>query len=157
MRTRQMMLLSMVIVFSLFSAICTVSAQEYEAFAGVRSAKAIFDFRIGEQESAEVHMEVIHQAYKDLVAMNKKPVFVVVFIGPAVNLVSKTDTKFSPKLAETISAMAKDGIKFEICMVAVKILKVDPLAILPEIKKISNGWISEIGYQSKGYSLVPVY
>jgi len=28
---------------------------------------------------------------------------------------------------------------------------------LPEIKHVSNGWISLIGYQAKGYSLVPAY
>jgi hypothetical protein len=35
--------------------------------------------------------------------------------------------------------------------------KVDPATILPEIKHEENGVISLIGYQAKGFSLVPVY
>jgi intracellular sulfur oxidation DsrE/DsrF family protein len=147
----------MVIAISLFSSICTVSAKENEAIEGVRSAKAIFDFRIGEPKSAAVHMDVIYQTYKDLATMKKKPVFVVVFMGPSVKLLSQNNAEFSSELAEKISAMAKDGIKFEICMVAVNLLNVDSMSILREIKKVDNGWISEIGYQYKGYALVPVY
>ena len=150
-------LMILLIAVSLFSAIYTVSAQENEAIVGVKSAKAFFDFRIGEPTNAVGHMEVIHQTYKDLAAMKKKPVFVVVFMGSSLKLFSKNNEEFSPEVAGTISAMAKDGIKFEICMVAVKILEVDSMSILPEIKKVDNGWISEIGYQYKGYRLVPVY
>jgi len=157
MNIKLMLLRSMVIPISLFSAICTVSAQEHGAMEGVKQAKAIFDFRIGEPKSAALHMTLIQQTYKDLAAMKKKPVAAVVFMGESVKLVSKSSAEFSPELAETISAMAKDGIKFEICMVAVKIFNVDPPSILPEIKRIDNGWIAEIGYQSKGYALVPVY
>ena len=61
------------------------------------------------------------------------------------------------KIAETISAMAQDGIKFEICLIAVDLLGVDRASILPEIKHVGNGWISLVGYQHKGYGLVPVY
>jgi intracellular sulfur oxidation DsrE/DsrF family protein len=53
--------------------------------------------------------------------------------------------------------MSKEGIRFEICMVAVKVFGVEASSILPEIKQVHNGWISLIGYQAKGYSLVPVY
>jgi len=150
-------LVALIIVISLVSAICTVSAQSNEAMSAVKSAKAMFDFRINEPKSAAVHMDVIQQTYADLKAMKKKPVFVVVFMGPSVKLLSKNNPEFSPEIANMISTMAREGIKFEICMIAVRILDVDPLFILPEIKKVDNGWVSEIGYQHKGYSLVPVY
>ena len=52
--------------------------------------------------------------------------------------------------------MTKDGIKFESCLIAAKLLGVEPSSILPEIKQVGNGWISLIGYQARGYSLVPV-
>jgi len=41
--------------------------------------------------------------------------------------------------------------------VAAKVFNVDPVSVLPEIKRVGNGWISMIGYQAQGYSLVPVY
>jgi len=96
--------------------------------------------------------------------MKKNPVFVLVFIGPSVKLISKNREGFSPEdqksldeIANTISAMSKDGINLEICLAAAKFFNVDPASVLPEIKRVGNGWISMIGYQAQGYSLVPVY
>jgi intracellular sulfur oxidation DsrE/DsrF family protein len=139
-------------------------AADYEALEGVKSARAIFDFRIGDAASAMAHMTLIHQTYKELADMKKKPAFVVVFIGPSVKLVSKDREGFSAQdrktmddLAKTISAMSKDGIGFEICLVAAKAFNVDPASVLPEIRRVPNGWISEIAYQARDYSLVPAY
>lgn len=95
--------------------------------------------------------------------MTKKPDFVVIFLGPAVKLVSKSrggftaeDQKILDEFASTVSAMAKDGIKLEICLFAVKVFGMESSTILPEIKQVGNGWISLIGYEAKGYSLVPI-
>ena len=111
-----------------------------------------------------LNLKVIHQTYKELATIKKNPVFVVVFIGPSVKLISKNREGFSPEdqksldeIANTIPAMSKDGINIEICLVAAKLLNVDPASVLSEIKRVGNGWISMIGYQSQGYSSVPVY
>ncbi len=151
----------------LFSASSNVFAGDYgDALKGVKSADALFDFRIGSPGSAALHLKLIHQTYKDkdLLAVDKKPAFVVVFIGPSVKLISKNREGFSPEdqatlaeIAATISEMSKEGIKLEICLVAAKVLGVDPATVLPEIKAVPNGWIAEIGYQARGYSLVPAY
>ena len=61
------------------------------------------------------------------------------------------------KIADIISAMVKDGIKMEICLVASNIHGVDPESVLPDIKHVYNGWISLIGYQNNGYSLIVTY
>jgi len=141
-----------------------VFAQEYEALKGLKSAKAIFDVRIGSPKAAALHLQLIQQAYKDLGARKLKPGFAVVFIGPSVKLISKNREGFSAEdqkkldeIAGTISQMSKAGIKLEICLIAARVLGVDPASILPEIKKVQNGYISVIGYQAHGYSLVPVY
>ncbi len=97
-------------------------------------------------------------------AATKKPVFVVIFSGPSVKLMSKNKEGFSPEeqklldeIANTISIMAKDGIRMEICLVAANIFRVDPGSFLPGAKPVPNGWVSLIGYETKGYSLVPAY
>lgn len=154
-----------VIFASLFLAVSSIaSAQGYEALKGVRSAKAVFDVRIGNPQSAALHLKLMHQTYKDLAAAKKKPVFRIVFIGPSVKLISKNRDGFTPEdnkaldeIADAVSAMSKDGIQLEICLVAAKVFKVDPLSVLPEIKRVENGWVSLIGYQAKSYSLVPAY
>lgn len=136
---------------------------EYEALKGVESVKAVFDVRVGNPKVAAVHLDLIHKTYKDpnLTIKSKKPELVVIFMGPAVKLVSKDRKGFSPEdqkqldvIAGIISNMAKDGIKLEICVAAVHLTGGEPASILPEIKQVGNGWISAIGYQHKGYALI---
>jgi len=141
-------------------------AEEYEALKGLKSIKAVFDVRISNPKSAALHLKLIHDTYKDknIMAVTKKPAFVVIFIGPSVKLISKNKEGFSPEeqkvldeIANSISKMSKDGIKVEICLVAANIFGVDPGSVLPGIKHVPNGWVSLIGYEAKGYSLVPAY
>ena len=152
------------LAFLLLVAVPIVSAKEAEALKRVESAKVIFDVRIANPQSAALYLKLMHQTFQQLVAEKKKPVCVVSFMGPSVKLISKNrqgfasgDQKSLDQIAETISGMAKEGIRVEVCMFAANLLKVDPASILPEIKKVENGWISLIGYQARGYSLVPAY
>jgi intracellular sulfur oxidation DsrE/DsrF family protein len=142
------------------------SAEEYDALKGLKSVKAIFDVRVAAPQSAAIQLKLIHDTFKDksLTAISKKPSFVVAFMGPSVKLISKSREGFSPEeqklldeIAGTVSAMAKSGITVEICLFAAKLFGVNPESVLPEIKQVGNGWISLIGYQAKGYSLVPAY
>ena len=144
----------------------TASAAEYDFLQGLKSFKAVVDMRSGKPKSLAVQLGLIHQMYKDasVRSVTESPEFVLVFIGPAVKLVTTNTAGMSPedkeiagKIAETITAMAKDGIKFEICLFAVDAFGVDRTSILSEIKQVGNGWISLVGYQHLGYGLVPVY
>jgi intracellular sulfur oxidation DsrE/DsrF family protein len=164
---------SRTIIFSLFLLTCLIfvsvaqaPAEEYEALKGLKSVKAVFDVRIGNPKGAALQLKLIHDTCKDknIMAATKKPAFVVIFIGPSVKLISKNKEGFSPEeqkildeIATTISEMSKDGIKLEICLFAAKVFNVDPASILPGIKHVPNGWVSLIGYETKGYSLVPAY
>lgn len=150
----------------LFAASSDVRSEEYVSLKGLKSVKAVFDFRIGDPQSAALHLKLIHQTFKDksITAITSKPDFVILIIGESVKLVSKNKEGFSPEkqkilgeIADVISEMSKDGIKFEICMFAADAFGVAPSSILPEIKQTGNGWISLIGYQAVGYSLVPAF
>jgi len=165
---RSVTLLTMSIFLSVCLLIATAAdslSEEYSALKGLKSIKAVFDFELGNPQRALMHLQVIHQTFKNknMWMSKKKPEIVVVFVGPSVKLVSKNrdgfsaeDQKILDEYASTLSAMTKDGIKFESCLIAAKLLGVEPSSILPEIKQVGNGWISLIGYQAKGYSLVPV-
>jgi intracellular sulfur oxidation DsrE/DsrF family protein len=165
---RRVRIIVSIVVASVFmlAAVGFVSAATYESLAGMKSIKAIFDVRAGNTKSAVMQLKLIHDTYKDksIRAVSKKPSFIVGFAGPSVKLISKDKQGISPEdqkamdeIALTVQAMAKDGIKLEVCDFAVKAFGVDPASILPEIKHVPNGWISLIGYQAKGYSLVPAY
>ena len=139
-------------------------ADEYESIKGLESVKAVFDVRVANPKTAAVHLDLIYKTFKDpnLTIESKKPDFVIIFMGPAVKLVSKNREGFTPEdqknldaIAEIISNMAKDGIKLEICVAAVHLTGGDTASIFPEIKQVGNGWISSIGYQHHGYALIP--
>src|SRR4030067_2019495 len=150
---------------SLFLSVSSfASTQGYEALKGVKSAKAVFDVRIGNPQSAALHLQLIHQTYKDLTAAKKKPVFRIVFIGPSVKLISNNREGFTPEDSKALdgsvdagSAMSKDGIQLEICLVAAQGFKVDPVSVLPAIRHVENGWVSLVGSPAKGYSLASAY
>ncbi|RJP93913.1 MAG: sulfur reduction protein DsrE [Desulfobacteraceae bacterium] len=148
----------------MLTVVVQASAEKYKSMEGVKSVKVIFDFRDATLESALVHIKLIHDTYKDKVFMTEKPEFAVVFMGPSVMLLSKNKDGFSAKdkkiieeIRQVISAMAKDGIRLEICMFAANLFGVAPDSVLPELHHVANGWISSIGYQTKGYVLVPVF
>ena len=155
---------AILVFLMVFSNLSLASAQEYDAMKGVDSVNVIFDMRDGIPMIANVHMKLIHHTYNELMAMNKKPVFVVVFMGSAIRLISSNRTGFSSEehkyldeMAATISKMSKAGIKLEVCLAAVDYFGIEPASIQSGIEHVGNGWISEIDYQAKGYKLVPVY
>ena len=161
---RKMLFASVAACFLVLLSVSFVSAEEYEAMKGVNNANAIFDMRLGIPKSAVVHMKLLHDTYKQLVAMKKNPAFVVVFMGSAVKLISSNRAEFSPEdreslkeIGDTITKMSKDGISFEVCLFAAKVFGVEPASIQSEVRRVLNGWVSEIGYQARRYSLVPVY
>ncbi len=95
--------------------------------------------------------------------MPEKPQVVVVFHGPAVKLLTKDSSGFPEdargevdKFHEMIRQLKKDGVKLEVCLYAVKVMGVDPATLLPEIDQVGNGFISVVGYQAQGYSVVAI-
>lgn len=157
----------LVILISLFfTAGFGMAAEQPVALKGVKNADAIFDIRTAKAKTAKIYLGLIKDSYKGktLKAVDKDFKFSVVFIGPAVKLISTNQKDFSAEdkkhlveIAKLIKEMSKEGVNFEICLFAAKLFKVDPKTILPEIKHEENGVYSLIGYQSQGYSLVPLY
>ena len=141
-------------------------AGDYPALQGVNAAKAVFDVRTGNVQSALIHLQLVHQTFKNqaLAALPGKPAFAVVFMDVTPRLLSKNRSAFSPdekKMLEemdlVIGKMIADGIRVEVCQVAVNFFGVDPKSISPGIAQVPNGWVSSIGYQQQGYALVPIY
>lgn len=159
---------SLVFVFFLLLGffISPASAVQYQGLTGVTSVNTIFDFRDGNIGSALIHLKLVHDTYKDpaIQAISQKPEFVVVFMDSSVLLLSSDREKFSDEekkrleeFDKTVSAMANDGVRLEVCMFAANLFGVKPESIPPEIHQVENGWIASLGYQQKGYSVIPAY
>lgn len=160
-------IVSLILLMGIFSSVAFSStSQETDALKGLESVKTVLDFRTGNAKMAVVLLEMTHDTFKgkEIAAVTKNPEFVIVFLGPAVKLISSSregipseDHKMLDAIADRISKMAKDGIKFEICLFAARMFNVDPSTVLTEIKQVENGMVSLIGYQAKDYSLIPIY
>ncbi len=142
------------------------SAQSYRSLEGVESVQAVFDIRDDNPENVLFHLQLVHDTYKDkeIRSADGKPDFAVVFMDLSVTLLSQDREGFTPKEKQTLEKMdallekmAAEGIQLEVCLVATDFFGLDPKSFPPEIEPVPNGWIASIGYQAKGYSLVPVY
>ena len=155
----------LVATFAIALVTAPAAAGEYAALDGVKQIKAVFDVSLGVPEKANGVFWAVKNVYEDksVRTLSKKPQVAVVFRGPAVKLVSTDrqdlkdfDEEWLDKFASTVRRMKKDGVTFEVCLYAVKTQRVDPATIMPEVDKVSNGFISIIGYQAQGYSVVTV-
>lgn len=141
-------------------------SQKYRALEGVESIKALFDVRNGDPGSLYSQLHLVYTTYRDRTVRSSDdtPQFAVVFMGGSVVALSRNRDRFSAEERETLNKMDdllvkmdKAGIILEVCKVAVGSRNVDLDAIPSEVEPVPNGWVSSIGYQAKGYSLVPLY
>jgi len=153
-------------IFS-FLTLRTVQAADKEndadALHGAVATKAVFDVRVTKPEKLGFFLQVIGQTHDDLVRQGQVPEFVVAFRGPAVRFITSENWSFSvedqqyiEKSAVAIAELKDRGVKFEACSIAAGLFRVDRETYLPAIKPVGNSFVSLIGYQSKGYGLVPV-
>lgn len=142
------------------------AAGEYDnALKGVKGVKAVFDVSQGSPGVSNVIFWAVKNVYEDATvrALPEPAQMAIVFHGPAVKLISTdrrgfkdTDTAELDKFADMIRQLKKDGVKLEVCLYAAKVMGVDPETIMPEIDRVGNGFISVVGYQAQGYSVVRV-
>ena len=142
-----------------------VIAGQYAALKGVNGVNTVFDVSQGTPKVANIVFWAVKDVYQNesVRSLPNPPRTVVVFHGPSVKLISSDRKGFSPeesaeldKFADTIRQMKKDGVTFEICDYAAKVMGVDPDTIMPEIDHVGNGFISVAGYQAQGYAVVRI-
>ena len=140
-------------------------SEEYNALKGVKKVKAVFDVSMGSPQITPLVFWAVRNVYDDesVRMLPESPAVAVVFHGQAVKLISTDRDGYSDEekksldeFAGMIKQMKQDGVKLEVCKYAVKVLGVNPESILPEIDQVGNGFISVVGYQSQGYSVVTV-
>jgi hypothetical protein len=72
----------------------------------------LFSARESNPKSAALHLKIVHQTYKELATMKNNPVFVVIFTGPSVKLISKNREGFSLKIR---NPLMRSLIQFQQC------------------------------------------
>jgi intracellular sulfur oxidation DsrE/DsrF family protein len=155
----------MAAIFAVVTFTMPAISGEYAALEGVKSVKTVFDVTHGSPQTANIVFWAVNNVNDDksVNALSQPPQVAVVFHGPAVKMISTDRSGFKEsdheelnKFTNTISQMKANGVKFEVCDYALKVMKVDPKTVLPEIDHVPNGFISIAGYQAQGYSVITI-
>lgn len=162
----QLLIFSIITVFCLATeapAANSVTADNESALEGVHTTRSVFDINTGSAAKLNLYLQVIEQTLDTLVADEKSPVFIVAFRGPSVRLITNDHTVFSAdeqstlkQAVEKIRSLKKKGVGFEACSIATGVFSIPNRDIVSEVKVVENTFVSLIGYQSKGYTLVPI-
>jgi intracellular sulfur oxidation DsrE/DsrF family protein len=133
------------------------------ALQGVKVGKGVFDINLTDPLRLPLYLGVIEETLDGLQAQGVKPELVVAFRGTAVKLVSSQREGFDheQKAAleesdELIRELAQAGVRFEACAIATRLFGVENNSVLPQVKVVGNTFNSLIGYQAKGYALIPI-
>ncbi len=155
---------AILITLTLSSPTFADAPNDADALSGIETGKVIWDVTLSKPSRLLFVMKVIDETYEDLVKQGVKPDMVFTFHGRVLKLISSQPIELDideeaaqEELLELISTLSKKpGVKMESCSIASRILNIDNDTIIPEVKPVGNTFVSLIGYQQKGYSLIPI-
>lgn len=134
------------------------------ALDGVGQGKVVFDINNSSASSLNLYLAVIRETYDDLVRQGVEPDIVLAFRGPAVTLVSTDRSRFDSadsdaldQIADYVADLEMLGVRMEGCGVATRLFEVDNNTLLAGIEPVGNTFVSLIGYQARGYAVIPIY
>ncbi|NBC12252.1 MAG: hypothetical protein GVY09_02690 [Gammaproteobacteria bacterium] len=135
-----------------------------KALADVASGKIAWDINMASAEKLLLYLKVMDETYEDLKRQGVEPDMVLTFRGPSVRLITteRSDVSLDEEvqrdgIAEQLEAMLKKpNVRVEACSVATRLTGVDPKTLLPGIEHVGNTFVSQIGYQAKGYAIIPI-
>jgi intracellular sulfur oxidation DsrE/DsrF family protein len=135
------------------------------ALDGVSEGKVVWDVNADDPMKLARQLKVITRTYADLLAEGVTPVMVFAFRGPSTTFITRDTSAFADEkrvAVEEIQAALKQlaqkpGVSLEVCAIASSRMGVAPESLLDETPLVANTFCSLIGYQAKGYALIPVY
>ena len=136
-----------------------------DALKDVNEGKVVWDVNVGSPSKLLKLLKVMEETYDDLVRQGAKPDMIFTFRGPAVKLISTQpldlpldEEEAHEEVIELLRELSqKPSVNLESCSVAARSLGIDNDTIMPEVKPVGNTFVSLIGYQKKGYALIPIY
>ncbi len=146
-----------VLLFTVFSLnLCANSIDDKVSLEGVKESKIIFDVNIESMQKMPLYLGVILKTYEGLKEQNIKPNIILAFRGAAVQFLI-ADGNEDKTIALIKELISKKEIQVEGCNIAAGIFGVDPKDYFDGVRAVGNTFISLGAYQSKGYSIIPLY
>ncbi len=133
------------------------------ALEGVEVGKGIFDVNRGDPRSILLILGVIEETVDGLLDHGVEPDLIVAFRGPAPRFLLADSDKVplehvgaAEDLARYIQQLAARGVRFEACAITLRLMGLEQERLIPEVTVVANTFNSLIGYQARGYALIPI-
>ena len=151
-----------IIALALIILVCAAPSHAVDdalAFSGLTSVRAIYDVRSGDEKKLQFILAVIRDTLDETLAQNVKVRYVVSMRGPTVKLLVRNrhgDAELQKKTAELINQLNDRSVHLEACGYALDLFGVEPEDLYTGVNAVGNSLNSLIGYQTKGYAIVPM-
>jgi intracellular sulfur oxidation DsrE/DsrF family protein len=136
---------------------------DQRALQGVEQGKAIFDVNHGNPKTIKVILDVIGETLDGLTAHQVEPDVIVAFRGPSVRFVTTDKDKIpadqaeaAAQVVERVQRLIERGVRFEACGITTRMMGIDNAKLVDGVEPVANTFNSLIGYQAKGYALIPI-
>lgn len=137
---------------------------DQHALEGVGTGKVAWDINMGNPERLLLYLRVISETYDGLKHQGVEPDMVFTFRGPSVRLISTKrdevpldEEEHYDAIAEQIKGfLTRPNVRMEACSIATRLFGVDGSTLIPGVVHVGNTFISQIGYQAKGYATIPI-
>ena len=146
-----------------FTAVQATPLLHGSAVEGQQTIKIIFDVNVGEPKKLLVRLRLIEQTFSELEEAGITPVFVVAFRGKASRFitsgeqyVSAENLPYQESVHKSLQRFKEKGFTLEQCAIAASLLRIDTGDFVSTVSVVPNGYISLAGYQSQGYSFIPM-
>ena len=158
--------LGLLVAFALANASASADKpSDTDALQGLTTGKVVWDINMTDPKKLSLYLRVIQETYTDLVRQGVKPDMIFAFRGRSVTFVCKDrddipleQHHFLDTVAEQLADLNKrEGVKMEACSVACRLFDVKPSTLFPGVKPVGNTFVSLLGYQAKGYAVIPIY
>ncbi len=154
-----------VLLFMLISVAFAEKPSDVDALKNIEVGKVVWDVLTSRPDRLLFYLKLIDETYNDLVRQGVEPDMVFIFHGHALQLIKSEKVDFLPKDKQAhqeamtlISDLnARPGVRMEAYSISACMQDIDNDGIISDVKMVGNTYVSLIGYQSKGYSVIPVH
>lgn len=130
---------------------------------GLKQAQVYFDVSLKDDKLLVLRMELVDRTVKQMEEAGLEVNGVVGFRGGASRFITQNDhyvleeeVSNKRKIQDWVKRFSSKGIAIEQCAIAAEILNIPTKDFLPEVTVVGNAYISLVGYQARGYSVVPM-
>lgn len=162
--TRVTMFFALLFALGLNFGASAAELDDRHALEGVKTGKAVFDIASGNPKAIVTVLGIVDETIDGLKRQGVEPHIVVAFRGPAVRFLSSDSSVIPPEhaatameLADHVEKLAARGVRVEACGITTRMMKIDHAKLIKGAQPVANTFNSLIGYQTKGYALIPVF